>query len=70
MLTMDPYILLSQKEILERRVHDLEVNLALARQHACHWEHEAKAARAQVQRLRMECDTERIEREPQPQSLP
>ena len=57
---MDPYILLSQKEEAERRIADLEVLLATARAHAVAWEHEAKDLRKQVQRMRMECDTDRI----------
>lgn len=70
-MTMDPYILLSQKEEAERRISDLEIQLALARQHAIHWEHEAKQMRRQVVALRMECDTDRITRDLHPtDSLP
>lgn len=70
-MNADPYILLSQKEALERRVADLEAQLALARQHAISWEREAKALRNQVVALRMECDTDRITRDLHPtDSLP
>ena len=33
-----------------------------AREHAVRWEHEAHNLRREVQRLRMECSTERIDR--------
>ena len=72
---MDPYILLAQKEEADRRVYDLELILSLtkveleqARQHARNWEDEAKSYRKQVQAMRMECDTERIARDPQKES--
>lgn len=71
MMTMDPYILLSQKEEAERRIVNLELQVALARQHAMRWEHEAKDLRRQVVALRMECDTDRITRDLHPtDSLP
>lgn len=38
----------------------LRSELALAREHARRWETEAKALRKEIQRLRMEKDTERI----------
>lgn len=57
---MDPYILLARAEEAERRVADLELLLAQARQHAMAWEHTAKDQRREIQRLRMECDTDRI----------
>jgi len=60
---MDPYILLARAEEAERRVSDLELLLAQARQHAMAWEHTAKDQRKEIQRLRMECDTERIIKE-------
>jgi hypothetical protein len=61
---MDPYILLSRAEEAERRVSDLELLLSQARMHAVAWEDTAKDLRKQIQRLRMECDTERIVNEP------
>lgn len=68
---MDPYILLARAEEAERRVRDLELILSMtrveleqAREHARHWEEEAKDLRKQIQRLRMECDTERITNKP------
>ena len=60
---MDPYILLTRAEDAERRVSDLELLLAQARAHAAAWEHTAKSQRKEIQRLRMECDTERIHQE-------
>lgn len=60
---MDPYILLTRAEDAERRVADLELLLAQARAHAAAWEHTAKSQRKEIQRLRMECDTERITQE-------
>jgi hypothetical protein len=57
---MDPYLLLARAEEAERRVSDLELLLAQARSHAMTWEVTAKDLRKQVQRLRMDCDTERI----------
>lgn len=64
---MDPYILLTRAEEAERRIRDLELILSMtrveleqAREHAVHWEHEAKTQRKEVQALRMSCDTERI----------
>ena len=60
---MDPYILLARAEEAERRVYDLELLLAHARQHAVTWEQTAKDLRKQIQRLRMECDTEVITKE-------
>lgn len=63
---LDPYILLSRAEEAERRVNDLELLLAQARAHAMTWEMTAKDLRKQVQRLRMDCDTERIVKEHEP----
>ena len=60
---MDPYILLCRAEEAELRIADLELLLAQARQHAMAWEHTAKEQRKEIQRLRMECDTERIIKE-------
>lgn len=60
---LDPYILLARAEEAERRVADLELLMAQARQHAMAWEHTSKAQRKEIQRLRMECDTERIVKE-------
>ena len=60
MMCQDPYILRSQLEHADRRIADLELLLAEARVHAVRWEHEAKSLRKEVQRLRMDCDTERI----------
>lgn len=57
---MDPYILLCRAEEAERRVADLELLLAHARSHAMSWETSTKDLRKQIQRMRMECDTERI----------
>jgi len=48
---------------LERQVVDLQAELALARDHARHWEHVAKDTRREIQRLRMTKDTDRIENE-------
>lgn len=62
-MTLDPYILLSQKEDAERRISDLEIQLAVARQNSMRWEHEAKTLRRQIVALRMECNTERITRD-------
>jgi hypothetical protein len=67
---LDPYILLSRAEEAERRVTDLELLLSQARAHAAAWEHTAKAQRKEIQRLRMECDTERISKDPEPHDLP
>jgi hypothetical protein len=64
MMCQDPYILRSQLEQADRRIADLELRLAEARVHTVRWEHEAKSLRKEVQRLRMECDTERIVNEP------
>jgi hypothetical protein len=61
---LDPYIMLSRAEEAERRVNDLELLLAQARAHAMTWEMTAKDLRKQVQRLRMDCDTERITKKP------
>ncbi len=69
-MPLDPYILLSRAEEAERRIVDLELLLAQARAHAAAWEHTAKAQRKEIQRLRMECDTERISKEPEPHDLP
>lgn len=60
---LDPYIMLVRAEEAERRVADLELLLAQARQHAMAWEHACKDLRKEIQRLRMECDTERIVKE-------
>ena len=62
-MIMDPYILLARAEEAERRVADLELLLAQARLHAVTWEQTAKDLRKQIQRLRMECDTEVITKE-------
>ena len=66
---MDPYLMLARAEEAERRVSDLELLLAHARHHAMTWEHTAKDLRKQVQRMRMECDTERIHREHEPHDM-
>lgn len=66
---MDPYILLARAEEAERRVADLELLLAQARQHAMAWEHTAKDQRKEIQRLRMECDTDRIVKDHEPHDL-
>jgi hypothetical protein len=63
---MDPYILLCRAEEAERRVADLELLLAQARVHAMTWETTAKDLRKQVQRMRMDCDTERIAKDHEP----
>lgn len=57
---MDQYILLSRAEEAERRVADLELLLSQARLHAVTWETTAKDLRRQIQRMRMEKDTERV----------
>lgn len=46
---------------------DVEINALAkerdaAREHAVRWEHEAHTLRKEVQRLRMECNTDRITR--------
>ena len=64
-MNLDPNVLLSRAEEAERRVVDLELLLAQARAHAAAWEHTAKEQRKEIQRLRMECDTVRIEKEAQ-----
>lgn len=66
---LDPYILLARAEEAERRVADLELLLAQARQHAVAWEYTAKDQRREIQRLRMECDAERIVKDPEPHDL-
>lgn len=65
-MRVDPYILLSRAEEAERRVNDLELLLAQARAHAVAWEMTAKDLRRQVQRLRMDCDTERLTKDHEP----
>ena len=62
-MCQDPYILRSQLEQADRRIADLELLLAETRVHAVRWEQEAKSLRKEIQRLRMDCDTERIARE-------
>jgi hypothetical protein len=69
-MLLDPYILLTRAEEAERRVNDLELLLAQARAHAMTWEVTAKDLRKQVQRLRMDCDTERIQKDHEPHDLP
>lgn len=60
MMTTDPAILESMLCERDRRIADLEKLLCDTRTHAVHWEHEAKALRKQIQRMRMDADTERI----------
>jgi hypothetical protein len=43
-------------------IHALTKERDDAREHAVRWEHEAHNLRREVQRLRMECTTERIQR--------
>jgi hypothetical protein len=52
-----------------QRIAQLELDLALARQHAVNYEHEVHALRKEIQRLRMECDTERITRDFDPHDI-
>lgn len=54
----------------EMEILHLKSELAHAREHARNWEHIAKDTRAEIQRLRMECDTERITRDLEPHDLP
>lgn len=60
MLNLEPHILMSMLEDERRRVFALESELSTARQTAIHWEHEAKALRREIQRIRQDSDTERI----------
>ena len=60
MLDLDPHILRSMLEDARRDNEALRIQLKAARDGEVRWEHEAKAARKQIQRMRMECDTERL----------
>lgn len=57
---MDPYILRSENERLENEVRLLTNDLLSARASAARWEHESHSLRKEIQRLRMNCDTERL----------
>ena len=48
--------------VKDRELSALLVERDEARAHAVRWEHEAHQLRKEVQRLRMECSTERITR--------
>ena len=54
----DPALLHSMLEDEKRRVSALEVELVRERQIAIHWEHEAKALRKELGKLRQDRDTE------------
>ena len=54
----------------DNEIASLRVELMEARQHAVRWETEAHTLRREIQRLRMECDTERITRDHEPHDLP
>jgi type II secretory pathway component PulJ len=63
----DAEILRSQLEAKENRIAELELvvqkverDLLAARMCANRWEHEAKAVRKELQRVRMTCDTDRL----------
>lgn len=60
MLNLEPHILMSMLEDERRHNATLEAELSSARQSAIHWEHEAKALRKEIQRIRQDHDTERI----------
>lgn len=60
MLDLDPHILRSMLEDARRELDATKAQLAAARAGEMKWEHEAKALRREIQRLRMECDTERL----------
>lgn len=47
---------------LEERIADLEDELQAARDHAIHWEREAKSLRQENMALRRECDTSRLQK--------
>jgi hypothetical protein len=60
---MDPYILRSENERLENEVRLITNDLLAARASAMRWEHEVHSLRKEIQRMRMEMDTERISKE-------
>lgn len=62
MLNLDPHILVSMLEDEKRRVASLEASLHREREIAIRWEHEAKALRKEIQRLRQDHDTERLQK--------
>lgn len=59
-MSSDLHVVTQMYHESEQACTQLRMDLALARQHACRWEEEAKALRKEIQRLRMERDTERI----------
>lgn len=62
-MDLDPVILRSLLDESNRRVHDLEASLSLARANAIRYEYECKALRSQINRMRQDSDTERLQRE-------
>lgn len=60
MFELDPHILRSMLEDTRRELEATKLLLAASRAGEMKWEHEAKALRKQLQRNRMECDTERL----------
>lgn len=64
MMHEDPALLHSMLCDRDRNLADLAHQLDAARLSAIRWEHEAKSLRREVQRLRMDHDTSRIERSP------
>lgn len=62
-MVMDPYILRSENERLENEVRLITNDLLAARASAARWEHEVHSLRKEIQRMRMERDTEKITRD-------
>ena len=56
----DPFLLRAKIAMLERELVDTRINLELARQHACHWEHECKTVRKELNAKRQGATTAKI----------
>jgi hypothetical protein len=56
----DPFLLRAKIAMLERELVDTRLNLELARQHACHWEHECKTVRKELNAKRQGATTAKI----------
>ena len=63
--TTDAQVIAAMYADSQREVAQLRLDLATTRQHLINREHEIRELRKEVQRLRMECDTDIIHRGPQ-----
>jgi hypothetical protein len=60
MISTDLHVVTQMYHDAQSECSHLRMELELAREHARRWESEAKSLRKEIQRLRMDCDTERI----------